>query len=101
MKFVVVILLVIVAALARLNLPPNEVSSERLAQNRSGDIVSELANTFLYSEAVADWIYRDLIFVKFACSERVRVELIGLPFQDWKINKKNVKSCDIEEMARQ
>jgi hypothetical protein len=83
----------------RLNLPENSVASSYMSPPKQG-IMGELKDKLLYSNVVADWVYRDFIFVKFACSERMKTELIGLPFKQWKKYNDNVSSCEIENLTK-
>jgi len=94
MKTVLLVVLVLVLVIARLNLPDNN-AGEDLAAQQQGGMVGELAGQMLYSDAVADWQYRDFLVVKFACSERLKLKLIALPFKRWEEHERDVSNCDL------
>lgn len=85
---------VVAIVILRLNVPANN-AGEKYVPNRSAGMMEEMAGKLLYSEAVADWQYRDFLLVKFACSEPLKVKLIALPFGSWKEHQRNIQSCDM------
>jgi len=92
MKMFLLLVVVLVIVILRLNVPANDVG-ETYQPQQSGDMVSEIAGRVMYSDAVADWQYRDYLLVKFACSERLQLKLIALPFASWEEYQRNVASC--------
>lgn len=93
MKYFLTLVLVLAIVILRLNVPGNNAGEDFAAQQRGG-VINEMAGQVLYSDAVADWKYRDFLLVKFACSERLKLKLIALPFDSWKEHKRDVQSCD-------
>lgn len=86
------IVLVIIIAVLRANLPPDNVAQSldlgRL-ESTSGlkGFLGRIAVRGIASEFVADWEYMDLGIVKFAHSERLDITAVGLPFCKWRISK--------------
>ena len=93
MKIFVLALIVLAIVILRLNVPANDVADSYQPQPK-GDVVSEIAGRMLYSDAVADWRYRDYLLVKFACSERLKLKLIALPFGTWQEHQRDIASCE-------
>jgi len=93
MKTVVLLVVVLAIVILRLNVPANDVADSYQPQ-QNGDMVSEIAGRMLYSDAVADWRYRDYLLVKFACSERLKLKLIALPFGSWEEHQRDIASCE-------
>lgn len=94
MKLFFVIILVFFTLLSIFNLPPSDNINDFISKKSESNFLEKLSTSLLFSQNVADWTYRDLIFIKFACSDRLGVELIAIPFKKWKIYRKEVKSCD-------
>ncbi len=92
MKIFGALIVLALAAILRLNLPGNAVNSNYIESGETG-LVAELKEKIFYSDVVADWMYKDFLFVKFACSERMKVELIALPFRKWEVSDNNVSEC--------
>jgi hypothetical protein len=92
MKTFVLAVIVLAVVILRLNVPANDVGQTYQPQP-SGDVVSDIAGRMLYSDAVADWQYRDYLLVKFACSERLKLKLIALPFGSWQEHRRDIASC--------
>jgi len=86
-------IIIILLILARLNLPPSENLNDFLSEQPKANLLEKLSTSLLFSQNVADWTYRDFIIVKFACSDRLEVELIAIPFKKWKIYRKNINNC--------
>lgn len=85
-----VIVLVIVIAVLRANLPPDNVAQSldlSHYDNASGlkKFFGPLVAKGLTSEFIADWEYTDLGIVKLAHSERLDLTAVGLPFSRWKV----------------
>jgi hypothetical protein len=86
-----VIVLLVVIAILRANLPPNSVA-QSLDLGRLEDtaglkgFLGRLAAKSIASEVVADWEYTDLVIVKLAYSKRLDLIAIGLPFCKWKVH---------------
>ena len=93
MKTVVLLVVVLAIVILRLNVPANDVADSYQPQ-QNGDMVSEIAGRMLYSDAVADWRYRDYLLVKFACSERLQLKLVALPFGSWEEHQRDIASCE-------
>lgn len=93
MKIFAFLIIIAVALILRLNLPDNDVSSHYITGREKG-FIEELRKKIIYSDAVADWVYKDFLFVKFACSERMNIELIALPFSKWEVFDDNVSRCN-------
>lgn len=94
MKAFFIIVLVLAIAILRLNIPENQAGEDLAAQQQGKGLLDEVAGQLLFSDAVADWKYRDFLLVKFACSERLKIRLIALPFGDWKEHERDIESCD-------
>jgi len=92
MKYFLTLVLVLAIIILRLNVPANNAGEDLAAQQRGG-MLDEMAGQVLYSDAVADWKYRDFLIVKFACSERLKLKLIALPFGSWKEHERDIASC--------
>ena len=92
MKIVVLLCVLFVAAVARLNLPENRVDG-RAVFPQPENALEKIAADMLSADAVADWQYRDFVFVKFACSKRLKTGLIGMPFQQWQKMDKGDNIC--------
>ena len=93
MKMFAFLLIIAIALILRLNMPDNNVSSHYVPSQGDG-FVEEVAKKLIYSDAVADWMYKDFLFVKFACSERMHIELMALPFSKWEMFDDNVSQCN-------
>lgn len=91
MRSFIMILIVLFSIMLRLNLP-SKVDASYMKKDKEG-FLNEFKDKIIYSDAVADWTYKDFIFVKFACSERMKIELIAIPFKKWEIFDKNVSLC--------
>lgn len=92
MKIIFTLAILFIVAAARLNLPDNKVGSDILNSEQYGTL-DEIKTKIFFSDTVADWKYTDFVFVKFACSERLKIQLIGVPFQKWALQKKNIDKC--------
>jgi hypothetical protein len=79
----VFMLLFTVISVLRLNLPSNEIRVES-TDTKQNNIFEIAISEMMFSDSVADWQYIDLVVVKFACSERLEMTLIALPFKRWK-----------------
>ena len=93
MKYFLTLVLVLGIVILRLNVPGNNAGEDFAAQQRGG-VINEMAGQVLYSDALADWKYRDFLLVKFACSERLKLQLIALPFESWKEHQRDIQSCN-------
>ncbi|NOQ14402.1 MAG: hypothetical protein GQ583_08010 [Methyloprofundus sp.] len=93
MKFFIVTVLVLCSVLARFNLPPSENVNDFLSEKPGSNFFEQLSTSVLFSQSVADWTYRDFFFIKFACSDRLKVELIAIPFSKWDIYRQEIKNC--------
>jgi len=93
MKYFMTLVLALVILILRLNMPANN-AGEDLAAQQSGSMINEMAGQVLYSDALADWKYRDFLLVKLACSERLKLKMMALPFGTWKEHQRDIKSCD-------
>ena len=79
--------------LARFNLPPSENINDFLSEQSESNFLEKLSTSMLFSQSVADWTYSDFILIKFACSNRLKIELIAIPFEKWKVYKKDIPNC--------
>lgn len=91
MKFFYFLVIYLIAVL-RLNLPPDSIEYNFLSDKEHG-IVADLKAKFIYSDTVADWIYTDFVFLKFSCSKRLKIRLLGVPFRAWELFEKDVENC--------
>tara|TARA_B100000029_G_scaffold98095_1_gene88331 strand:+ start:2430 stop:2849 length:420 start_codon:yes stop_codon:yes gene_type:complete len=76
--------------ICRLNLPDTSVSesldlSSLEQKSWFEQVAVGVAATVLFTDAVADWKYHDLLVVKAATSKRLGLRAIRLPFGDWKV----------------
>lgn len=94
MKLFIIVILVLCILLARLNLPPSDNVNDFISEKSESNFLEKLSTTLLFSKNIADWTYRDLIVIKFACSDRLGIELIATPFKKWRVYHKEVKNCD-------
>ncbi|MEE9355651.1 MAG: hypothetical protein V3U75_08700 [Methylococcaceae bacterium] len=89
-------LLIIAAAIIfvlRINLPPNDIGNANRKESND-HFLKEIADQFMYSQAVADWQYTDFVVFKIACSDRLNVAAIAFPFEQWRVMEKKVESCN-------
>ena len=78
----VLVILASVIGILRINLPSNDID-EQLATNQEANFLERAMTGMMFSNSVAEWQYIDLVVVKFACSERLEMTLIALPFKRW------------------
>lgn len=78
----VLVILASVVGILRINLPSNDID-EQLATNSEASFLEKAITGMMFSDSVADWQYIDLVVVKFACSERLEMTLIAIPFKRW------------------
>lgn len=92
--FSVILLFVLVLSVGiiRLNLPSNHIT-DQIAVNKESNVFEQVISNVMLSDTVADWRYIDLVILKYACSERLNMTLIGLPFERWKEYKQNSIFC--------
>jgi len=76
----------------RLNLPPSDVN-DYIEMKSKINFFQEISAKLLYSQTFADWSYTDYIIVKVACSERLKVRFIAIPFYRWQLLEKNINGC--------
>ncbi|MGB5965693.1 MAG: hypothetical protein WBF77_02725 [Sulfurimonadaceae bacterium] len=79
---IVLVILATVIGILRINLPSNDID-EQLATNQEANFLEKAMTGMMFSDTVAEWQYIDLVVVKFACSERLEMTLIALPFKRW------------------
>ena len=79
---IVLVILATVTGILRINLPSNDINVET-ASNQEANFLEKAMTSMMFSDSVADWQYIDLVVVKFACSERLEMTLIALPFKRW------------------
>lgn len=84
MKTLIIVLVILasVVGVLRINLPSNEINVEIASSHETG-FLEQAMTSMMFSDTVADWKYIDLVVVKFACSERLEMTLIALPFKRW------------------
>jgi hypothetical protein len=80
----------VVAVILRVNLPPANVSSaldlsELEKENWFTRVAGGTTMKLIVSDAIAGWQYRDLVVLRVATSERLKVIAIGLPFCKWHV----------------
>ena len=93
MKTITTIIVILgLAYFLRLNLPPDDIAKNMDLRNDIG-FFQEMAAKMAYSQTVANWERMDLIIVKMACSERLKITLIGIPFQKWALFERNTEKC--------
>lgn len=91
----VLITAALVIAVLRINLPSNDVDEQ--FESRKEETFMEKAMTgMMFSDTVAQWHYIDLVVVKFACSEKLEMTLIALPFKRWRIYDDKHSICSEE-----
>lgn len=78
--------------LLRLNLPPNDIN-DYFETKHKATLLQEISAKILYSQTLADWNYSDYIVVKVACSKRLNVSFIAIPFYKWQLLENNANSC--------
>ncbi len=95
MKTLIIVLVILasIIGLLRLNLPSNDINPE-IAAKEGTNFLEQAMTGMMFSDAVAGWRYIDLVVVKFACSERLNVTLIALPFKRWQSYDDNKSLCD-------
>jgi len=89
---IVLVLLASVIGVLRLNLPANTVNAQ-IEEDREANFMEKAVAGMMFSDTIADWHYIDLVVVKFACSERLNMTLIALPFKRWKSYDTNSSIC--------
>ena len=84
MKTLIIVLVILASTigLLRINLPSNDINVET-ASTQEANFLEKAMTSMMFSDSVADWQYIDLVVVKFACSERLEMTLIALPFKRW------------------
>lgn len=87
-KFLAIIVIIsLFTFILRLNLPPNDIANNLKLEANAGWLEGLAANTLL-SQTIANWQITDLIVIKFAYSERLKMSLIALPFHKWQLLEK-------------
>ncbi len=76
------VILASVIGILRINLPSNDIDVE-MASDQDANFLEQAMTGMMFSNSVADWQYIDLVVVKFACSERLKITLIAVPFKRW------------------
>lgn len=94
MKTLIIVFVVLasVVGVLRLNLPTNDIEIQ-LANAQEANIFEKAMTSMMFSDSVAEWQYIDLVVVKFACSERLGMTLIALPFKRWQSYDENRSIC--------
>ncbi len=84
MKTLIVVLVILasVVGILRINLPSNDINAQ-ITSNKEMSFIEQAMTGMMFSDSVAEWQYVDLVIVKFACSERLEMTLIALPFRRW------------------
>ncbi len=91
--FVGLIVIALVVVILRINLPQNDVSNY-FTDDHEMSIFEKKMVELMLNDAVAEWQYIDLVVVKFACSEKLKITFIGLPFRRWsRYDKENLQFC--------
>ncbi len=76
----------------RINLPPNNIAFNIAVKDDTNEF-QEILLKGAFTQAIADWQIIDLIVVKFACSDRLEMLLMAVPFQKWHVAKKQYGDC--------
>ncbi len=94
MKTLIIVLVILasVVGILRINLPSNDIDAE-MASNKDTNFLEKAMTGMMFSDSVAEWQYIDLVVVKFACSERLEMTLIALPFKRWQSYDENRSIC--------
>ena len=84
MKTLIIVLVVLasVVGVLRINLPSNDINAQ-VASDQGASFLEQAMTGMMFNDSVAEWQYIDLVVVKFACSERLEMTLIALPFRRW------------------
>ncbi len=92
-KFIaILVILASVIGVLRLNLPSNSIDAQ-IQEDQEASFMEKAVAGMMFSDVIADWQYIDLVVVKFACSERLNMTLIALPFKRWKSYDANGSIC--------
>ncbi|MDY0061845.1 MAG: hypothetical protein RBU45_18685 [Myxococcota bacterium] len=75
-------LLAALVAIARLNLPPDDVAGHVTLPEDTGLLLRATQGAVL-SDTVAGWQYRDFLVFKTATSARLGMTFVALPFGQW------------------
>lgn len=84
-KFIWLFVSALAMLILSLNLPPNNINNNLKLKTKSS-LLDFVAIKLITSQTVANWEYKDFIFVKFACSETLKTEMIAIPFQQWSVS---------------
>lgn len=93
MKAVIsIIIIVTLGFFLRVNLPSNEISTN-ISIEENANAMQALILRGALTQLVADWQIRDYLLFKTACSERLELSLVAIPFSKWSTLDKNRQSC--------
>lgn len=87
------VILASVIGILRINLPSNDIDAQ-MATDHEANFLEKAMTGMMFSDSVADWQYIDLVVVKFACSERLEMTLIALPFKRWQSYDEKHSICE-------
>jgi len=87
-----VAVILILGIFLRVNLPPNEISTNIAIKDEANTFESFLLKGAV-SQLIADWEIRDYLLFKIACSETLKMSLIAIPFEKWHVLEKEITSC--------
>ena len=95
MKTLIIVLVILasVVGILRINLPSNDIDAE-MANSKDANFLEKAMTGMMFSDSVAEWQYIDLVVVKFACSERLEMTLIALPFKRWQSYDDKQNLCE-------
>jgi hypothetical protein len=88
-----IILILILGVFLRVNLPPNEISTN-IATKEEENPLESLLFKGASSQLIANWEITDYLVFKTACSETLKMTLIAIPFEKWEVLEEDVSSCN-------
>lgn len=95
MKTLIIVLVILasIVGVLRINLPSNDIDAE-LASSKEANFLEKAMTGMMFSDSVAEWHYIDLVVVKLACSDRLEVTMIALPFKRWQSYDDKESLCE-------
>jgi len=97
MKTLIIVLvsLASIVGILRINLPSNDIDAE-FTNSQEENFLERTMSGVMFSDAVAEWHYIDLVVVKLARSDRLEMTMIALPFKRWQSydDKKSIFSSN-------
>lgn len=93
--FMILLIILSVVGILRLNLATNDIAAQ-LSTSKETNLFEKAMTGVMYSDSVAEWQYIDLVVVKFACSERLKMTMVALPFKRWQSYDERRSICHNE-----